>query len=74
MNVRPAPENGHEYIGPSLDVSLAVVSLTTDADVLLCGSAVEQLDEVNEYSVLKPLFPHASGDLPSEIGLGHRKW
>jgi len=40
MNVRPVPENGYEYIGPSVDVSFAVGSLTTDADVIPCGSAV----------------------------------
>ena len=54
VNVKPAPENGFEYIGPPLNVIFAVGPLRTDKDIILCGSAVEQLEELQKYSVVKP--------------------
>ena len=55
VDVKPAPENGFEYIGPPLQVIFAVGPLRTDVDVILCGSAVEQLEELQKYRVVKPV-------------------
>ena len=57
VNVKPAPENGFEYIGPPLNVIFAVGPLRTDIDVILCGSAIEQLEELRKYRVVKPNIP-----------------
>ena len=57
VDVKPAPENGFEYIGPPLNVIFAVSPLRTEVDVILCGSAVEQLEELRKYRVVKPNVP-----------------
>ena len=54
MNVKPYTGPMYENIAPYLKVICAVCAITTDADVILCGSALEQLDELSAYSVLKP--------------------
>jgi len=55
MCIKPAPEAGFEYIGPPLKVTCAVAPLTIESDMILCGIAVQQLEELSEYCVPKPL-------------------
>ena len=49
MTIKPDPETGFEYIGPALNVIFAVCPLTTDTDMILCGTAVQQLEELSKY-------------------------
>jgi len=54
LKIKPDPGVGFENIAPSFNVIFAVCALTTDVGVILCGSAVEGLDELSAYNVPKP--------------------
>jgi len=47
LNIKPDPGIGFENIAPSLNVIFAVCALITDVEVILCGSAVEELNELS---------------------------
>jgi len=56
ITVKPEPEAGFEYIGPALNVIFAVGPLTNETDMILCGTAAQQLEELSKYCVLKPML------------------
>ena len=53
LRIKPYPGEGFDNIAPYLDVIFAACDLTTDVDVILCRSVVNQLDDLNAYNVLK---------------------
>ena len=54
MKVKPWPGEHRENIAPWLNVVFATCALSTDVDIILCGTAVDQLSELSLYNVPKP--------------------
>ena len=54
VNVKPWPGVTQENIAPYLCVTCVTCALATDADIILCESIVNQLDEFNAYNIVKP--------------------
>jgi len=54
LKIKPHPGEGYENIAPHLNVIFAACPLTTGVSMILCGTAVEQLDELAAYNVVKP--------------------
>ena len=54
LNVKPWPGVTQENIAPYISVTFATCALSTDVDVILCESVVNQLDEFNAYNIVKP--------------------
>ena len=54
LRIKPHPSVGLENIAPPLNVIFAVCALTTDVEVILCGTAIEEIEALSTYSVPKP--------------------
>lgn len=54
LKVKPCPGEGYENIAPYLNVVVGACALTSDVSMILCGSAVDQLDNLAAYNVVKP--------------------
>jgi len=54
LNLKPWPGNNAENIAPYISVTFAACDLSTDIDVILSGSVVNQLDDLCVYNMLKP--------------------
>jgi len=54
LKVKPYPSPGYENIAPYLNIVFAACALTSDVSMILCGSAVDQLDNLAAYNVVKP--------------------
>ena len=54
LRVKPHPGDEYENIAPSVNVIFAVCALATEVEVILCGTAVQELEVLSIYNVPKP--------------------
>jgi len=54
LRVKPHPGDGYENTAPSVNIIFAVCALATEIKVILCGTAVEELEVLSTYNVPKP--------------------
>ena len=54
LRVKPHPGDGYENITPSVNIIFAVCALATEAEVILCGTAVQELEVLSTCNVPKP--------------------
>jgi len=54
LKVKPCPGHGYENIAPYLNIVFAACALTSEISMILCGTAVNQLDNLAAYNVVKP--------------------
>ena len=47
LRIKPHPSAGLENIAPPLNVVFAACALTTDVELILCGTAVEEIEALN---------------------------
>ena len=55
LKVKPYPFPVYENIAPYLNVVFVACALTSDVCMMLCGSAVDQLDNLAAHDVVKLL-------------------
>ena len=58
LRVKPHPGDGYENIAPSVNVIFAVCALATEIEVILCGTAVQELEVLSTYNVPKLSLIH----------------
>ena len=46
LTIKPSPDPQYENIAPYINVMLVACDLSTDVDIILCESVVNQLDEL----------------------------
>lgn len=62
LKIKPHPGVGFQYIAPPLNVIFAVCTLTTDVEIILCGSAVEELEEMQWTDTFSETIGYSSCD------------
>ena len=60
LKIKLHPGDEYDNIAPPLDVMFAACDLSTDVDVILCGSVVSQLESLEAYNVLKCQMSNSS--------------
>jgi len=52
--IKPQPNDGFENIAPYVPIIFAACEMTTDLDIILSSSVVEQLNDLAAYEVIQP--------------------